>query len=287
MESNHKLTTNMTAFEQQSVRHHLSLNRIFERKPRPVTDPGFGSYWTVNLSAPPGTKRPRKRGKQNKNKDKSTPGGVKRRGRPKKSDTNIRAQSPTLPTPPPPPVSRCILAGPSQPVQSARSTSSYSPSPRLREAQFTDHTSHDVVASTFDHSPYYTSRAQMSDEYYDTEEDILYLNSPSTNSISPNPSSPRSLDTMLYSSASASTHSASLVTQLHEEIQELRRQASYASSESARISRELYETKTQLEQLRNRNEYLECKLQISHRQYSYARSNESCWCNEEGCAYRA
>ncbi|KIY73567.1 hypothetical protein CYLTODRAFT_386747 [Cylindrobasidium torrendii FP15055 ss-10] len=52
----------------QSVRHHLSLNRLFERQPRPVTDPGFGSYWTVNLLAPPGTKRPRKRGRP---KDKS------------------------------------------------------------------------------------------------------------------------------------------------------------------------------------------------------------------------
>ncbi|KAF8167341.1 hypothetical protein B0H34DRAFT_792076 [Crassisporium funariophilum] len=50
----------------QSVRHHLSLNRLFERQPRPVTDPGFGSYWTVNLDAPPGTKRPRKRGRANK-----------------------------------------------------------------------------------------------------------------------------------------------------------------------------------------------------------------------------
>ncbi|OCH89550.1 hypothetical protein OBBRIDRAFT_888324 [Obba rivulosa] len=50
----------------QSVRHHLSLNRLFERQPRPATDPGFGSYWTVNLEAPPGTKRPRKRGRPNK-----------------------------------------------------------------------------------------------------------------------------------------------------------------------------------------------------------------------------
>ncbi|KAG1766430.1 hypothetical protein EDD22DRAFT_978467 [Suillus occidentalis] len=50
----------------QSVRHHLSLNRLFEKQPRPVTDPGFGSYWTVNLSAPPGTKRPRKRGRPTK-----------------------------------------------------------------------------------------------------------------------------------------------------------------------------------------------------------------------------
>lgn len=66
---------------QQSVRHHLSLNRLFERQPRPVTDPGFGSYWTVNLTAPPGTKRPRKRGRTSK----AETGGTKRRGRPRKS----------------------------------------------------------------------------------------------------------------------------------------------------------------------------------------------------------
>jgi hypothetical protein len=52
---------------QQSVRHHLSLNRLFERQARPATDPGFGSYWTVNLEAPPGTKRPRKRGRNKTN----------------------------------------------------------------------------------------------------------------------------------------------------------------------------------------------------------------------------
>lgn len=39
------------------------MNRLFERQPRPATDPGFGSYWIVNLDAPPGTKRPRKRGR--------------------------------------------------------------------------------------------------------------------------------------------------------------------------------------------------------------------------------
>ncbi|KAK7465488.1 hypothetical protein VKT23_005464 [Stygiomarasmius scandens] len=67
----------------QSVRHHLSLNRLFERQPRPVTDPGFGSYWTVNLAAPPGTKRPRKRGR-NKNK-KDQPSDKRVRGRPRKN----------------------------------------------------------------------------------------------------------------------------------------------------------------------------------------------------------
>lgn len=50
-----------------------------------MTDPGFGSYWTVNLEAPPGTKRPRKRGrpKRDVNGDaESAP--AKRRGRPRK-----------------------------------------------------------------------------------------------------------------------------------------------------------------------------------------------------------
>lgn len=77
-------------FPQQSVRHHLSLNRLFERQPRPVTDPGFGSYWTVNLSAPPGTKRPRKRGRTSKaipgpsQVDSKQPNQQKKRGRPRK-----------------------------------------------------------------------------------------------------------------------------------------------------------------------------------------------------------
>jgi hypothetical protein len=66
------------------VRHHLSLNRLFERQPRPVTDPGFGSYWTVNLSAPPGTKRPRKRGRPAKETTASSSGPAKKRGRPRK-----------------------------------------------------------------------------------------------------------------------------------------------------------------------------------------------------------
>lgn len=70
---------------QQSVRHHLSLNRLFERQPRPVTDPGFGSYWTVNLLAPPGTKRPRKRGRPQRDVNGDAESGpAKKRGRPRK-----------------------------------------------------------------------------------------------------------------------------------------------------------------------------------------------------------
>ncbi|KAJ7040342.1 hypothetical protein C8F04DRAFT_1083298 [Mycena alexandri] len=86
----------------QSVRHHLSLNRLFERQPRPATDPGFGSYWTVNLAAPPGTKRPRKRGRPNKDaqpkKNEAMEEGTSkpRRGRPRKDDSPV----PSTSTPP-------------------------------------------------------------------------------------------------------------------------------------------------------------------------------------------
>jgi len=92
----------------QSVRHHLSLNRLFERQPRPATDPGFGSYWTVNLAAPPGTKRPRKRGRPNKDaqQKKDVPAPVEeaaaasaskpRRGRPRKEDSPVPIIDPAL-----------------------------------------------------------------------------------------------------------------------------------------------------------------------------------------------
>ncbi|KAI0312988.1 hypothetical protein OF83DRAFT_1143441 [Amylostereum chailletii] len=105
----------------QSVRHHLSLNRLFERQPRPVTDPGFGSYWTVNLDAPPGTKRPRKRGRAQQRPPEQGVPGVKKRGRPRKvvpveemDVTHPDEHSPiaTLPIPNPHPnrLNHCILS---------------------------------------------------------------------------------------------------------------------------------------------------------------------------------
>jgi hypothetical protein len=70
-----------------------------------VTDPGFGSYWTVNLEAPPGTKRPRKRGRPKHVNDDAESIPAKRRGRPRKvpetesSRQASRSHIATLPIP--------------------------------------------------------------------------------------------------------------------------------------------------------------------------------------------
>ncbi|KAF8120360.1 hypothetical protein EV363DRAFT_1478330, partial [Boletus edulis] len=49
-----------------SIRHNLSLNQVFQHVPRPITEPGKGSYWQLDVSKGEGYKRTRKRRPKNK-----------------------------------------------------------------------------------------------------------------------------------------------------------------------------------------------------------------------------
>ncbi|TFK30942.1 hypothetical protein FA15DRAFT_663017 [Coprinopsis marcescibilis] len=231
----------------QSVRHHLSLNRLFERQPRPVTDPGFGSYWTVNLAAPPGTKRPRKRGRGNKdaNAAVSSSQAVQAAGPPGSTHT-------TTPTSPQAP-------GPSsEPVQNAKRRGR--PSKSANDRGSTPLSSHE---GEDDERPQYGDGPPESGDEYDSEDEVMPGSSNSYGRDSHGPpqfhpahtSRPPAHQQMfsLPPIASLDNNSSSEVTlleRLQTEVDTLRRQSAEAVSVSLRLSEQLAQAQAEVSRSR-------------------------------------
>ncbi|EGO04521.1 hypothetical protein SERLA73DRAFT_68203 [Serpula lacrymans var. lacrymans S7.3] len=209
----------------QSVRHHLSLNRLFERQPRPVTDPGFGSYWTVNLSAPPGTKRPRKRGRPNKIIDDGLSSNTpKKRGRPRKGTYTIHPSPPSHPALP-------IASPPPCRVSSVRS-----------QGDHVEDVDEDILVA-YERN----SGTDLSDEY-ESEEDMVIppRHRPSISGISTFGMQQSPLPLLNHHFVRGPTSDIpnsedNLIDRLHIEVAGLRRQSADAISVSLRLSDQLAE----------------------------------------------
>lgn len=82
------------------------MNKLFEKVPRPLTDPGIGSYWTVNVTAH-GAKRPRKR-KNRQAKEQAMENAIAEQQQQQQQQqaqqhAHHPPEGPTGPIPPPPP----------------------------------------------------------------------------------------------------------------------------------------------------------------------------------------
>lgn len=258
-------------YAQQSVRHHLSLSRLFERKAKPVTEPGFGSYWTVNLDAPPGTKRPRKRGRQNKGADSNqsgTPSATEtiagRRGRPKKyppHDFEFEGTS-GLPS---------TSSGHTSSAHSIAQTTSggfatyHLPVNGCSSQQFRLHSIHDIPSTRLDdddddekmidiHDDYAEGRSQaLSDDVDDSTDD--HSVGPST--ISCFSGDPRTVPPPSFSSLPVDptliinySGSEQHISRLKDEVDELQGRITSLLTEKSRMERELSEARAEIARLR-------------------------------------
>ncbi|KXN83803.1 Forkhead box protein I1-ema [Leucoagaricus sp. SymC.cos] len=72
-----------------SIRHNLSLNQVFRSCDRPITEPGKGRYWSLDISKGEGYKRERRRKRRNAapyNGTRDLPGGIGNQLNPDSSD---------------------------------------------------------------------------------------------------------------------------------------------------------------------------------------------------------
>lgn len=196
---------------------------MFERQTRPVTDPGFGSYWTVNLHAPPGTKRPRKRGRAAKDYAKDGSLTVKKRGRPRKI-TEV-SEYPSIAT--------------LVPVDRSRQTCQVS-SMRTSGGQGEDEDD-EMLSFDSDETDEYESEEDMVPSHHRTS-----LAGLSALGMHPPPPSTRLSRVEGYMEYPRSNGAQALVDRMQIEIDGLRRQTSESTSVCLRLSDQLAEAQAEV-----------------------------------------
>ena len=240
---------------QQSVRHHLSLNRLFERQPRPVTDPGFGSYWTVNLQAPPGTKRPRKRGRPQQVNGDSESVPAKKRGRPRKvpeTETHRQAELPRIATLPVPSVDH---------MSPALSISTLRPG-GCRQSEDEDE---DPAARSEIGAPW------GAEEDFESEDDGDLPPRPVTPAydraitVRRTPSPSRGTLRHLQDDPVSDAFPENIIDHLKVQMGKLRRQTSESRSEAARMTQQLLESQAETARARSALSAIEERLEVEIR----------------------
>ncbi|KAI0274796.1 hypothetical protein BC834DRAFT_849614 [Gloeopeniophorella convolvens] len=222
----------------QSVRHHLSLNRLFERQPRPVTDPGFGSYWTVNLEAPPGTKRPRKRGRPQRdtNGDSETP-PAKKRGRPRKApETERQTEQPPIATLPIPSMEH---VGGRVSVSAVRIGSHRS---------YEDEDEDQILSLEQGMIPRWRAQEDLESEDDSDGQPQRPVTPPYDRAVAVNPGASPSLGTIrpLQDNLTSDAFPESIIDHLRVQMGMLRRQTSEARSDAASLSQQLADCQTEV-----------------------------------------
>ena len=227
---------------QQSVRHHLSLSRLFERQDRPASAPGHGSYWTVNLDAPPGTKRPRKRGRSKKDGDDAESSAKRCRSKeemgekgPIPSATGVEAGH------------IAVTSTPNQPPAHRHESMDPSCSPPPLLAMINDRYRSQAQLAVWDPAPL----RPLPNGSFPKEEDELRPNpfNPRSPSPFPSPSGP--------SPSATSCSTAQEFERLIEENRELKKEAVSVFNRLARMASDLSDAHAEIARLRARNETLE------------------------------